>query len=161
MKRKYVLIVLFSLFCVNVFCRKEGKVKLVYGAKGVLLPIAAKCTPESFEQNFNESLNFLITYDDIFLAWFFFYLERLKPENNQEKIIDPRIMIISYNEDLQNDTLYLGEHYGISKNGITMKDDKEFLNLIKRKIGWGIVSVPLASDSILYPPISDWMNSMP
>lgn len=47
-------------------------------------------------------------------------------------------MIISYNEDLQNDTLYLGEHYGISKNGITMKDDKEFLNLIKRKIGWGI-----------------------
>lgn len=151
MKRKCAFVVLLSLFCVNVLCQEGEKVKLVYGAKGILLPVAAKCSPESFEQSFGESLNFLTTYDDIFIAWFIYYVERLKPEKNQEITIDPRIMIISYNEDLHNDTLYLGEHYGISKNGIIMKDEKEFLNLIKRKIGWEFC--PLASDSLLYPLI--------
>lgn len=154
MKCKCVFIVLLSLFSINALCQEGKKVRLVYGAKGILLPIAAECTPESFEQSFGESLNFLTTYDDIFIAWFIYYMERLKPEKYQERTIDPRIMIISYNEDVHNDTLYLGEHHGISKNGIVMKDDEEFLNLIKRKIGWGIESFPLASDSILYPPIS-------
>lgn len=125
------------------------RVKLVYGSSGVLLPVSVKCTPQSFEQSFYESLNFLTTYDDIFLTWFSFYMEQLIPERNIEKDIDPRIMIVSYRDSLQNDTLYLGESYGIVKNKVMMKDDSNLLNLVKRKIGWR--TPPLPSDSLLYP----------
>lgn len=149
MKRIYIFSILLFLFSVNALC--QARVKLVYGAKGVLVPIAVECNPESFERSFSESLNFLTTYDDIFIAWFSFYIGKLVPENDTMKIIDPRIMIISYNESLQNDTLYLGESYGILKNGTMMKDSKELLNLVKRKIGWDMFT-PLASDSLLYPP---------
>lgn len=113
------------------------------------MPVSAKCTPQGFEQSFYESLNFLTTYDDIFLAWFSFYMEQLIPERNIEKDMDPRIMIVAYRDSLQNDTLYLGESYGILKNRVMMKDDSNLLNLVKRKIGWGIS--PLPSDSLLYP----------
>jgi hypothetical protein len=45
--------------------------------------------------------------------------------------------IIYYSDSIPNDTLYLGEHYGIQKNGILMKNDVGLLSLIKDKIGWG------------------------
>lgn len=80
---------------------RSKKVKLIYGSQGVLLPVSAKCTPQGFEQSFYESLNFLTTYDDIFLAWFSFYMEQLIPERNIEKDMDPRIMIVAYRDSLQ------------------------------------------------------------
>ena len=136
MKRQICFLILISSFCIITLGQEVKKVKLIYGSQGVLLPVSAKCTPQGFEQSFYESLNFLTTYDDIFLAWFSFYM-------------DPRIMIVAYRDSLQNDTLYLGESYGILKNRVMMKDDSNLLNLVKRKIGWGIS--PLPSDSLLYP----------
>ena len=152
MKQKLLLIILFSSLCIGTFCQEREKAKLVYGAEGILLPVAAKCTPESFECSFGEELNFLTTYDDIFLSWLSFYVERMEMDSLHEKNIDPRLMLILYNETSQNDTLYLGEYYGIYKNGVIMKDDNNFRNLIKRKIGWGGTHIPLESDSLLYPP---------
>ena len=149
MKRQICFLILISSFCIITLGQEVKKVKLIYGSQGVLLPVSAKCTPQGFEQSFYESLNFLTTYDDIFLAWFSFYMEQLIPERNIEKDMDPRIMIVAYRDSLQNDTLYLGESYGILKNRVMMKDDSNFLNLVKRKIGWGIS--PLPSDSLLYP----------
>ena len=140
MKRQICFLILISSFCIITLGQEVKKVKLIYGSQGVLLPVSAKCTPQGFEQSFYESLNFLTTYDDIFLAWFSF---------NIEKDMDPHIMIVAYRDSLQNDTLYLGESYGILKNRVMMKDDSNLLNLVKRKIGWGIS--PLPSDSLLYP----------
>lgn len=114
MKRQICFLILISSFCIITLGQEVKKVKLIYGSQGVLLPVSAKCTPQGFEQSFYESLNFLTTYDDIFLAWFSFYMEQLIPERNIEKDMDPRIMIVAYRDSLQNDTLYLGESYGIS-----------------------------------------------
>lgn len=152
MKRQLCILILFFPFCIATLGQEIKKVKLIYGSQGVLLPVSAKCSPQGFEQSFYESLNFLTTYDDIFLAWFSFYIERLVPERDTEKIIDPRIMIVSYSDSLQNDTLYLGEFYGILKNRIIMKDNSNLLNLVKRKIGWS--TSPIPSDSLLYPPVT-------
>lgn len=69
-------------------------------------------------------------------------MEQLIPERNIEKDMDPRIMIVAYRDSLQNDTLYLGESYGILKNRVMMKDDSNLLNLVKRKIGWGYLLCP-------------------
>lgn len=149
MNRQIFFLMFFFLFCMTALGQDIKRVKLVYGSSGVLLPVSVKCTPQSFEQSFYESLNFLTTYDDIFLTWFSFYMEQLIPERNIEKDIDPRIMIVSYRDSLQNDTLYLGESYGIVKNKVIMKDDSNLLNLVKRKIGWR--TPPLPSDSLLYP----------
>ena len=60
-----------------------------------------------------------------------------------------RIMSGANRDSLENDSLYLGESYGILKNRVMMKDDSNLLNLVKRKIGWAIS--PLPSDSLLYP----------
>lgn len=72
MKRQICFLILISSFCIITLGQEVKKVKLIYGSQGVLLPVSAKCTPQGFEQSFYESLNFLTTYDDIFLAWFSF-----------------------------------------------------------------------------------------
>ncbi len=44
--------------------------------------------------------------------------------------------VVSYEESIPNDTLYMGEYFGIIKNGNRMQDNDSLLNLVKTKIGW-------------------------
>ena len=95
MKRQICFLILISSFCIITLGQEVKKVKLIYGSQGVLLPVSAKCTPQGFEQSFYESLNFLTTYDDIFLAWFSFYMEQLIPKIQKQMIQKKQMLLLS------------------------------------------------------------------
>lgn len=62
--------------------------------------------------------------------------QRLLP-GDSTMTVDPRIMtVVSYEENVPNDTIYWGEYFGINRNGQIMQDCDSLLNLIKTKIGW-------------------------
>lgn len=99
--------------------------------------VSAKCTLESFEFSFGDDINFLTTYDGTFINQFENLYEKLLPRNDSIKDIDPRILtIIFYKDSTANDTIYFGEHYGISRNNKLFQDSDSLLRLVKRKIGW-------------------------
>lgn len=134
---KVFFIILFTLISTTAFCQEIAKVRIVYGGEGTLLPVSAKCSPKSFESSFGDSLNFLTTYDKIFLMEFSLLLDRLEAKPDTTQNFDPRIIVIAYKTDNStNDTIYLGEIRGVYKNGQCIKDNEDFLNLIKAKIGW-------------------------
>jgi len=72
----------------------------------------------------------------MFIAQFQDLYSRLS-HSDSTFLIDPRIMtVVSYEESIPNDTLYMGEYFGIIKNGNRMQDNDSLLNLVKTKIGW-------------------------
>jgi len=54
--------------------------------------------------------------------------------SNEQSDIDVRIKVFVHFGNKMVDTLCLGEHHGIVKNGTRMKDSVEFLNLVKKGI---------------------------
>lgn len=119
----------------NLASQDINKIRFIYGQEGTYVPIAVSCDL-SFISRFGEDLNILTTYDDIFLARFQDLYSRLLPSDST-CLIDPRIMaVVSYDESIPNDTLYMGEYFGINKNGNCMQDSDSLLNLVKTKIGW-------------------------
>ncbi|WP_321480944.1 hypothetical protein [uncultured Bacteroides sp.] len=138
MKKRIFIIMLFALLSDALVSKDISKIKLIYGWEGTYLPVSAYCTPESFYSTFGDGLNFLTTYDDIFIKSISNLHEELLPmDNDSIKEIDPRIMIIIYyNDSLPNDTIYLGEFNGIYRDGKVLKDNKDLLNIVKKKIGW-------------------------
>lgn len=135
---KKVFIITFCVLLSEILVSKDiSKIKLVYGAEGTHLMVAASCTPESFDSNFGDEMNFLITYDELFIEQFNSLYKKLLPTDDSIKRIDPRVMaIITYDKHVTNDTVYFGETYGIYRNDTILKDNECLLNIIKRKIGW-------------------------
>lgn len=69
----------------------------------------------------------------MFIAQFQDLYSRLS-HSDSTFLIDPRIMtVVSYEESIPNDTLYMGEYFGIIKNGNRMQDNDSLLNLVKTK----------------------------
>lgn len=137
MKKRILIIALIVSLSGTLISKEISNIKLVYGLEGTHLMVSASCTPESFDSNFCEDINFLTTYDEIFIEQFNDLYEKLLYRKDSIKNIDPRIMtIIYYKDSISNDTIYFGEHYGISRNGILLQDNEDLLNLIKQKIGW-------------------------
>lgn len=138
MIRKIIFILLAISLSEALVSREMSKIKLVYGAERTMLPVAASCTEESFSFNFGKLINFLTTYDMLFLYEFEKLFEDIKPlQSDSVRFIDPRIMaIITYKDSIPNDTICFGEFHGICLNGVLMQDDKKMLNLVKKKIGW-------------------------
>lgn len=125
----------FLLFSNSLTSQDITKIRFIYGQEGTLIPIAASCDI-SFIARFGEDLNILTTYDGIFIAQFQDLYSRLS-HSDSTFLIDPRIMtVVSYEESIPNDTLYMGEYFGIIKNGNRMQDNDSLLNLVKTKIGW-------------------------
>ena len=125
----------FLLFSNSLTSQDITKIRFIYGQEGALMPIAASCDI-SFIAQFGEDLNILTTYDGMFIAQFQDLYSRLS-HSDSTFLIDPRIMtVVSYEESIPNDTLYMGEYFGIIKNGNRMQDNDSLLNLVKTKIGW-------------------------
>lgn len=139
MVRIISLTVLFFLLNMKIQGQEILRIKFVYGSEDYSLPMVASCTPSSFSFCFEEGLNFLITYDKIFVDNFSKKYQKLHPQDSNKIAleIDPRIMsIIEYSNDIPNDTVCFGKYHGVCKNGSLMEDDKELLILVKQKIGW-------------------------
>ena len=125
----------FLLFSNSLTSQDITKIRFIYGQEGALIPIATSCDI-SFIAQFGEDLNILTTYDGMFIAQFQDLYSRLS-HSDSTFLIDPRIMtVVSYEESIPNDTLYMGEYFGIIKNGNRMQDNDSLLNLVKTKIGW-------------------------
>ena len=142
--KRYFFMMLFVLLSKTLAGKDIDKIKLVFGAEGTFLPISASCSPESFNFSFGVDINFLTTYDDIFIREFSSLYKGLLPKNEDDSIdaFDPRIMTVIIYRDysIPNDTICLGEFYGISFNGELMEDNEALLNLVKRKIGWNRIN---------------------
>lgn len=137
MKKGIVTISILFLLSGTLVSKDISKIKIVYGAEGTHLMVSAKCTPESFDFSFGDDINFLTTYDDAFIHQFKKLQEKLLPINDSIKGIDPRILtVVFYKDSTANDTIYFGEHYGISCNDTLFQDNDSLLSLVKRKIGW-------------------------
>ena len=109
----------FLLFSNSLTSQDITKIRFIYGQEGALIPIAASCDI-SFIAQFGEDLNILTTYDGMFIAQFQDLYSRLS-HSDSTFLIDPRIMtVVSYEESIPNDTLYMGEYFGIIKNGNRM-----------------------------------------
>lgn len=134
---KLILVVCaFFMYSNSLSSQDIANIKFIYGIEGTSLPISASCEPNNFMSCFGDDLNFLTTYSDLFIEKFQKRYQELSPIDSTG-IIDPRIMaIISYKEEIPNDTIYLGEYFGIYKNKQFMQNDTLLLNLIKTKIGW-------------------------
>lgn len=134
--RRIYFIVILSLFSEMLIGQNISSIKFVYGLEGTCLPISAQCNPDSFSSSFGDDINFLSTYETLFIERFSELLKNLTPSSDED-YIDPRIVcIINYTDGNLNDTLCLGELHGLALNGVLMQHDIEVLNLIKDKIGW-------------------------
>lgn len=139
MVRIIYLLVLSFLLSINVQGQDIFRIKFVYGNEDLSLPLIPSCGIESFSLCFESEINFLTTYDLLFISKFdkqYRKLQFRKDDGNELEMI-PQIMgIIDYLDTIPNDTVCFGKETGIRKNGILMEDNQELMTLIRGKIGW-------------------------
>lgn len=91
--------------------------------------------------------------DTVFLNKFGLFIKELLPDSTCSGI-DARIIgIIYYQDSYHQDTICLGEYWGIDLNGNFMQDNENLLSLVKENI-WR--SEPLDSMIRKLPFYKDW-----
>ena len=134
--RTFSILLLIILFG----CKQEivsfppNSLEIIYDKPGVLYPMSFGCGWPKNIDSIPENFKYIRVYDKVSVEKFLKLFNEFKTDSAGHQP-DVRIKILVH-QSIKTDTLCLGEHFGVTKNGEIMKDSKEILNFIKKRINF-------------------------